>query len=70
MELQAWSDKQADPLVKGLMQIEAYLEALGLNTGVLVVFDRRSTALAANERTRFEETKTHTKGYRITLLRA
>jgi hypothetical protein len=42
MELKVWADKRPDPLKEGLPQIDKYLSGLSLNTGWLVIFDRRS----------------------------
>ncbi len=44
IEVKVWRDKQADPQEEGLVQIEAYLTRLGLTSGFLVIFDRRSDA--------------------------
>jgi hypothetical protein len=41
VELKVWRDKIADPLERGLAQLDTYLDTLGLQTGTLVVFDRR-----------------------------
>ena len=42
MELKVWRDKKPDPLSDGLKQLDKYLSGLGLDTGWLVIFDRRS----------------------------
>lgn len=42
MELKVWRDGEEDPLDAGLVQLDAYLDGLGLDTGWLVIFDRRS----------------------------
>ena len=52
-----------------LTQLDAYLDGLGLPTGVLVIFDCRTTADDIETRTRFE-TATTPGGRPITLLRA
>jgi hypothetical protein len=69
-ELKVWRDrdKKGDPLAQGLKQIDEYLAGLGLDEGVLVIFDARSAAAPIEERTRFEDHLT-TSGRRITLLR-
>jgi DNA polymerase III delta prime subunit len=54
MELKVWRDGAADPLARGLVQLDGYLEGLGLPSGWLVVFDRRKSAGAASTRTRRE----------------
>lgn len=42
IELKVWRDGGRDPLTAGLVQLDAYLERLGLSSGWLVIFDRRS----------------------------
>ncbi|MGQ4617326.1 AAA family ATPase [Nocardia sp. R7R-8] len=69
LELKVWRDGRADPLAEGLVQLDGYLERLGLSTGVLVIFDCRTDADPITERTRFDKT-TSPAGRRITLLRA
>lgn len=71
MELKVWRDrdKQGDPVPRGLAQLDDYLAKLGLDEGVLVVFDCRAKADAIEERTRFESTRTPS-GRAVTLLRA
>lgn len=59
---------QGDPLDKGLQQLYAYLERLGLDTGVLVIFDRRPDAAPPPKRIRFEEAATPS-GRKVTVLR-
>jgi hypothetical protein len=44
IELKVWRDRQADPLMKGLTQLDSYLARLDQSTGWLVIFDRRSNA--------------------------
>ena len=55
MELKVWRDGERDPLGNGLAQIDGYLAGLGLATGWLVVFDRRSGQVPIAERTSSEE---------------
>ncbi|MCC6559127.1 MAG: ATP-binding protein [Polyangiaceae bacterium] len=69
LELKVWAPGRRDPLPQGLKQIEGYLDQLGLDRGVLVIFDRRPEAGSSEERTRFEEARTE-KGYAVTVLRA
>ncbi|MQY20265.1 ATP-binding protein [Nocardia macrotermitis] len=69
LELKVWRDKDPDPLAEGLAQLDGYLDRIDLDTGVLVVFDRRNTAEPIAERTRFIET-TSPAGRSVTLLRA
>ena len=69
IELKVWRDKAKDPLAKGLVQLDGYLDPLGLDTGVLVIFDRRAAAEDIEARTRFEEAVTPL-GRTVTVLRA
>ena len=54
MELKVWADKRPDPLKEGLLQIDKYLSGLSLNTGWLVIFDRRSGLPPISDRTTTE----------------
>ena len=69
IELKVWKDKAKEPLAKGLVQLDGYLARTGLDTGVLVIFDRRRDAEDIETRTRFEESVTPS-GRSVTLLRA
>lgn len=51
MELKVWRDGRPDPLHVGLEQIDGYLAALGLDSGWLVLFDRRRNQPPIAERT-------------------
>ena len=62
-------DGRPDPLGQGLEQLDAYLARLGLDEGVLVLFDRRAGAAPIDARTRFEAATTAT-GRAVTVLRA
>jgi hypothetical protein len=42
IEIKVWRDRKPDPLDDGLEQLDEYLDQLGLDHGVLVIFDRRS----------------------------
>ncbi|MGI5167829.1 ATP-binding protein [Spirillospora sp. CA-253888] len=68
-ELKVHTDESGDPVPAGLEQLDGYLDRLGLDTGTLVVFDRRRAAPPAAERTRLAEGKTP-KGRAVTLLHA
>jgi hypothetical protein len=68
-ELKVWAEKKPDPRDKGLEQLDAYLERLGLDHGVLVIFDRRKSAPPWAERSAFEQATTPT-GRAVTILRA
>ncbi|MGK4000390.1 ATP-binding protein [Sorangium sp. So ce1024] len=69
LELKVWREGEKDPTPKGLAQLDGYLAQLGLDEGVLVLFDRRAAAGDVETRTRFEEARTPS-GRRVTLLRA
>ena len=54
IELKVWRPGRPDPIAQGLIQLDAYLGRLGLDSGWLVIFDRRADAAPIEERTRFE----------------
>jgi hypothetical protein len=54
MELKVWADKRPDPLKEGLPQLDKYLSGLSLDTGWLVIFDRRSGLPPLSDRTTTE----------------
>jgi hypothetical protein len=51
------------------VQLEGYLDRVGLERGMLVLFDRRAGALPIEQRTREEQAST-AKGRPIRVLRA
>ena len=51
MELKVWRDAAPDPLSEGLEQLDGYLSGLGLDSGWLVIFDRRADQPPIAERT-------------------
>ncbi|UJL32435.1 ATP-binding protein [Cylindrospermopsis raciborskii Cr2010] len=55
MELKVWRERKSDPLIKGLTQLDKYLDGLGLHTGWLVIFDRRPGLPPMGERISTEE---------------
>ena len=69
MELKVWRDDERDPRGEKLEQLDAYLAGLGLSTGWLVVFDRRSGQPRIAERTSSEAAVTPA-GRQVTLIRA
>ncbi len=69
LELKVRREGEADPTAKGLAQLDGYLDRLSLDTGVLVVFDRRPKIADIAVRTRFEPV-TSPSGRPITVLRA
>ncbi|BFM39588.1 AAA family ATPase [Synechocystis sp. LKSZ1] len=68
MELKVWRPGQPDPLAKGLAQLDKYLDGLGLETGWLVIFDRRPNLLPISERTTTEQALSPA-GREITVIR-
>ncbi len=54
MELKVWRDGRPDPLVEGLKQLDKYLSGLNLDTGWLVIFDRREGLVSLSDRTTTE----------------
>ena len=68
IELQVWRDAQPDPLADGLIQIEGYLAGLDLDTGWLIIFDRRTDIPPLAERLT-EEDATSPGGRRVRVLR-
>jgi hypothetical protein len=69
MELKVWRDGYPDPLTAGLAQLDLYLAGLGLDTGWLVIFDRRSDQPPMAERTSSVEQRSP-QGRRIQVVRA
>ena len=58
IEVKVWRDQRKDPLAVGLVQMERYLQRLGLQQGYLVLFDQRSTAPVWEERMSMSELQT------------
>ena len=54
MELKVWRDRRSNPLKEGLSQLDKYLSGLSLDTGWLVIFDRRSGLPPLSDRTTTE----------------
>jgi hypothetical protein len=69
IELKVWAPKKKDPLQRGLLQLEGYIDRLGLDHGFLVLFDRRPDIPSIEDRTAFENARTP-KGYPVRVLRA
>ncbi|MCA9634432.1 MAG: tetratricopeptide repeat protein [Myxococcales bacterium] len=69
IELKVWRDGEADPRSEGLDQLDRYLAGLGLESGWLVIFDRRSGQPRIAARTGFEEATTPA-GRRVVVVRA
>jgi len=73
VEIKVWRDKKPDPLDEGLAQLDEYLDQLGLDHGVLAIFDRRSSRRESEDATpppvTFEQARP-ASGREVTLLRA
>ena len=54
IEIKVQRDDRRNQLVRGLEQIDRYLARLGLDSGWLVIFDRRREVLPIEERLRSE----------------
>jgi len=50
IELKVLRTRKADPLSKGLKELDGYLARLGQDSGWLVIFDRRENAPELEER--------------------
>ncbi|MBB1125187.1 AAA-like domain-containing protein [Thiospirillum jenense] len=69
IELKVWRENEKDPLTTGLEQLDGYLAGLGLDSGWLIIFDRRSGQLPIAERMNHgEQFSQH--GRRIVVIRA
>lgn len=68
IELKVWRPGRPDPLKAGLVQLDKYLAGLGLESGWLVIFDRREGLPPMGERTTTEVAKT-ANGRQITAIR-
>ncbi|MFL5349552.1 MAG: hypothetical protein ACJ8AT_32555 [Hyalangium sp.] len=69
LELKVWRDGEKDPLDEGLRQLDGYLAGLGLDSGWLVIFDRRSGQPPISERTLATRSLTPA-GRRVAVVRA
>jgi hypothetical protein len=69
LELKVWTGRKPDPLARGLEQLDADLARLGLDGGVLVIFDRRPADPPPSEHPSFEAATT-ASGRAVTVLRA
>ena len=69
LELKVWRDGSPDPLAEGLEQLDGYLAGLGLDSGWLVIFDRRPGLPPIAERTSSQEVRSP-QGRSIQLVRA
>ncbi len=69
IEIKVWRSKKADPITKGLEQLEGYLNRLGQSSGWLVIFDRRDNAPELEERLGTSVAQT-AGGQQVTVIRA
>lgn len=60
IEIKVQRDDGRDQFARGLEQIDKYLARMGLDSGWLVIFDRRATVLPIQERLRSEIHQTET----------
>jgi hypothetical protein len=67
--LEVWRDGAPDPASAGLAQLDGHLAGLGLDSGWLVIFDRRSGQPPIAERVACEE-RISPQGRRIQVVRA
>ena len=68
MELKVWRKGEKDPLAGGLVQLDGYLEGLGLREGTLVIFDRRPAKHRTAAKPRLTRAKAPS-GRKVVLLR-
>jgi hypothetical protein len=69
IELKVWRKGRKDPLVAGLEQLDGYLAGLSLETGWLIIFDRRPDLPPIEERTALEVAQTPS-GRTVSVVRA
>ena len=69
IELKVWREGETDPLEEGLVQLDGYLAGLGLDTGWLVIFDRRPGQPRLAQRTSAENATT-SNGRKVAVIRA
>jgi hypothetical protein len=69
IEIKVWRPGRKDPLAGGLKQLDAYLAGLGLDSGWLVIFDRRPGLAPVEERVE-AIVSTTPGGRRVTVIRA
>jgi hypothetical protein len=67
-EIKARRPGRPDPLSEGLLELDAYLGPLGIDTGWLIIFDRRPEAPAIEARTTASEV-TSPAGRHVTVIR-
>jgi hypothetical protein len=68
IELKVWRTGKVNPLTKGLLQLESYLNRLKQSSGWLVIFDCRQNAPALEDRIATEPVLT-ASGQQVTVIR-
>jgi hypothetical protein len=68
IEIKVWRTNRADPLTKGLEQLEGYLNRLNQSSGWLMIFDQRKNAMALEDRLSTELAQTAT-GKQVMVIR-
>ncbi|ESQ09097.1 MAG: hypothetical protein N838_20950 [Thiohalocapsa sp. PB-PSB1] len=69
LELKVWRNGMSDPLAQGLTQLDNYLAGLGVDSGWLVIFDRRDAQPPLAERLATEHCRSP-QGRSVQLIRA
>ncbi len=69
IELKVWRPNESDPLYEGLVQLDDYLAGLELDSGWLVIFDRRPDIPPVQHRTTMEHATTPS-GRNVIVIRA
>jgi hypothetical protein len=69
IEIKGWHPSRPDPLVEGIGQLDGYLAGLGLDSGWLVIFDRRPDLPPVEERVATIHATTPA-GRQVTVVRA
>jgi hypothetical protein len=69
IEIKVWRPGRPDPLAQGLVQLDGYLAGLGLDSGWLVIFDRRPGLAPMDERVSTSAEETASKR-QVTVIRA
>lgn len=65
VELKVWRKGEKNPMKKGLVQMDEYLDGIGLSRGMLVIFDARERL--ARQKIRYEDTITK-KGRKVRVM--
>jgi hypothetical protein len=68
IEIKVWRPNRPDPLTQGLTQLDRYLARLGLDSGWLILFDRRPGQPPIEDRVSTSKVTSH-GGRAITVIR-